>query len=632
MRRLVPLLVLLLALALAACHEEGTIRVRSFKLEGVKAVDAGRLKSALVTKQSSKLPWGEKRRFDRRKLEADLQRVEAFYADRGYPDARVTSFDVKLNQAQDQVDIAIVIAEGAPIVVHETTFSGFGAIPQAHFDELGRRVPLRAGQPRDRQLLQVTREMAVNELRDHGHPYAEVTAAEEGKGEKRVTVIFTANPGPVARFGPIDVVGNRSVGDEVVRRELTYKPGELFRVSQMQESQRKLYSLELFQFVNVEANNPERSGLGARPTEVPTTVTVGEGKHRRVKVGVGYGSEEQARAQGEWRHVNFFGGARTANALAKWSSLDRGVRFGFTQPYIFGPDFSFSLNGQQWYANEPAYRLTTRGGRATLVHRTLDRGPLARDQHTTTMSLSLIREYEEYAIDNEALLDLKFRDDLIALGLDPTTGYAKGTLTAVGFDVQRNTTNSLLDASTGYVATVHLEQAGRWLPGTFRYVEVSGEGRHYWPIAGRLVLANRIRAASIDGPGPKGVPFFKRYFLGGSTSLRGWGRFEVSPLSGSGLPIGGASMLELSSEVRVPLVGNLTGVLFLDGGNVWPDAWDVNLNDLRYAAGPGLRYNTPIGPIRFDVGRQLNPIPGLLVDGEPEKRHWRMHISIGQAF
>ena len=73
-------------------------------------------------------------------------------------------------------------------------------------------------------------------------------------------------------------------------------------------------------------------------------------------------------------------------------------------------------------------------------------------------------------------------------------------------------------------------------------------------------------------------------------------------------------------------------MLFIDGGNVWADSWDIDLRDLRYAVGPGLRYQTPIGPVRFDVGYQLNPNPDLRVDGEPQLRRWRIHFSIGQAF
>jgi outer membrane translocation and assembly module TamA len=103
-------------------------------------------------------------------------------------------------------------------------------------------------------------------------------------------------------------------------------------------------------------------------------------------------------------------------------------------------------------------------------------------------------------------------------------------------------------------------------------------------------------------------------------------------LSGSGLPIGGNSLLALSVELRAALRGRLGGVLFLDAGNVWTDGWTVRLDDLLYATGAGLRYDTPVGPVRFDLGYQLNPEEGLVVDGEPRDRRWRLHFSIGQAF
>jgi outer membrane protein insertion porin family/translocation and assembly module TamA len=183
---------------------------------------------------------------------------------------------------------------------------------------------------------------------------------------------------------------------------------------------------------------------------------------------------------------------------------------------------------------------------------------------------------------------------------------------------------------------MHLERGGGLLPGDYDYTEMTLEGRHYQRIGPLGVLATRARVGSIDGRGTDSasvasVPFFKRYFLGGSNSLRGWGRFEVGPLSGSGLPLGGHSLLELSAEVRMPLRGRIGAVWFVDAGNAWTEAWDVDPSDLRYDIGPGLRYNSPIGPLRIDFAYQLNPIPGLLVNGK-ESRRWRVHLSIGQTF
>jgi len=622
--------VALVALAAAGCHEDqGSIEVVDLAFEGVNAVPAGRLRKILTTRESAWLPWGEKRFFSRARFDADLKRLEAFYADRGYPHARVTGTDIRLDKEQKKVRLTIRIAEGTPIKVEHVAFAGFEPLPESHFQELQALAAIKAGQPRDRQLVQATRDLAASELKDHGYPYAVVEAIETpGSQPESVTLRFAAAPGPVAYFGPVDISGNSSISDGAVRRHLSYRPGDLFRLSQLQDSQRKLYGLEIFDFVNIEALGTEQ-----RVSEIATRVTVTEGKHRRAEFGVGYGSEEKARLDGRWRHVNFFGGARTAGVHSRWSSLERGVRLDFNQPYLFRRNYSATLNGQTWFQREPAYTLDTFGGRGTIERRITKRDPLTKEYSNTSVGLSLIHEFERFAISPEALKDLTFRDELIALGLDPTRGgTGSGTLDGIAFDLQRSTTANLLDARSGYIASLHFEQAGQWLPGSFDYFEVRGDGRYYRTLFERLVWANKVQFGSIDGPGEFSVPFFKRYFLGGSTNLRGWGRFDVAPLSGAGLPIGGHSQFQATTEVRAPVWRNLGAVLFVDAGNVWSQPWRFDVGDMRYDAGPGLRYNTPIGPIRFDLGYQLTPIKGLLVNGEPERRRWRLHFSIGQAF
>jgi len=621
----------LLAAAAAACKEEGGIKVSSFAFKGTKAVTPKQLKSVLATSASSKIPWGEKHYFSRDQFEADLKRIVAFYRDRGYPDARVTSFDAKMNDAQTSVSITVNVSEGEPIRVERVDFSGFEPLPQQHRTALENGLPLKAGQPLDRALVQASREAALDELKDHGYPYATVRINEDpGSSDRQRVVLLTADAGPVAGFGPIEMNGNVSVGDRIIRRQLTYRPGQLFRQSALQESQRRLYAPELFDFANVEPLHQDQ-----KPTDVPTLVTVTEGKHQKVNFGVGYGTEEKGRVQIDWRHVNFLGGARTAGVLARYSGLDKGVRLNFKEPYFFGPRTDLTLTGQIWHTDEPAFTLDTNGGRMTITRQfRRGGGPVLRSRPTTTLSFTYANEYETYTISDAALNDPTFRDDLIALGLDPRTGTGRGTRSAISLDGGRNTTNNLLDAKQGYVAAIHLEQAGSWLAGTWDYFEATGELRVFRSLSDRLVVAAQARMGSIDAIGSPeiDVPFFKRYFLGGATNQRGWGRYEVSPLSGAGLPIGGFSTMNFSTELRANVWGNLGAVIFLDGGNVLGDRWSFDLRGLRYDAGPGLRYQTPIGPIRADLGFQLNPIPGLQVNGKPESRHFRFHFSIGQAF
>ena len=629
-RVVVPAILLCVLCATAACKDKGGVKVSSFKFNGTKAVSDSQLKSVLATVASSKIPWGTKRYFSREQFEADLKRIVAFYIDRGYPDARVTSFDAKLNDTQTSVSITVNIEEGEPLRVERIVLEGFEPLPEARRTGLDTQLPLKPGAPLDRALLQASRETALDEFRDHGYPYATVRMSEVAGSTARLRVInLQAEAGPLTNFGPIEISGNKSVSENVIRRQLTYRTGRMFRQSALQNSQRKLYSQELFDFANVEPVRGE-----GQPVEIPTRVTVTEGKHQKVTYGVGYGSEERARAEVDWRHVNFFGGARTMQLQGAYSALSKGGRVNLRQPYVFSPRISLFLTGQSWHRNEPAYTLNTNGGQVT-VERSFPRpGPFSRRTAASSLSFVYTDEFQSYQIKEVALNNPAAIKLLISLGLDPLNGKARGLLSSAALNYHRSTADNTLNAKKGYTLDAHVEKAGGVLQGDYRFAETILEGRFYQTLADRAVVAVKVRGGSIGVPRGDNlaVPFYRRYWLGGASSLRGWGRFDVAPLSGFGLPIGGHSFATFSTEVRVPIWGNLGGVLFLDGGNVWTNPWDFNLNDMRYDVGPGLRYNTKIGPIRADFGYQLNPIPDLLVNGKPEPRRFRFHFSIGQAF
>jgi outer membrane protein assembly complex protein YaeT len=626
MSRALPVLVAA-ALIGGGCREDGSIAVRSIDFKGATSVDVSLLRNALATREDSRiplvgwrLPWTRQRnQFDRSRFDADLKRIEAFYADRGFPDARVTSFDVNLNDKQDSVAIVLNISEGEPVRVAATELRGFDIIPPRHLVDLEKQMP-RVGEPRDRQKVVAARELALNELRDHGYPYARVHAEEDdGPRGKEARLQFTAEPGTLAYFGPVEIVGQKSVRESVIRRQITFNPGDLYRRSLIQETQRRLYSMELFQFVNIESIDPERQS-----PEVRTRLTVAEGRHQRVNGGVGYGTEEKARVEGEYRHVNFLGGARSAGAHGRWSGFDKGVRLDFVQPYFLFPGFTLGVDGQRWSTDTPAYNSTVTGGRVAYTHR---------PSGGTSWSVSLASERNNAEVKPEVRNDPEAYNGLIALGIDPNTNRQEGTLGTLGFDFQRSTADDRLNARRGYQLALHLEDGGSLLPGTFNYFGISGDARHYLPLGPRVVVANRLQFGNIEARAddPREVPFSKRYFLGGATSLRGWGRYEVSPLI-DGLPVGGQTMVGFSSEARVAIRGRFSSVLFLDAGNVWADRRAFDLGDVRYSVGAGLRYRTPVGPIRFDFGYQLNPIDDLFVNGQPQLRRWRLHFSIGQAF
>jgi outer membrane protein assembly complex protein YaeT len=619
---------LLIALTASACRETGDVQVSSIKFSGAQAIKPEELKAVIATRENGFLPWSRKHFFDREEFDRDIKRIEAYYADKGYPKAKVAGIDVQFNSNKDKVDITVEIAEGDPVIVENISFEGLDAIPADHVERLPAQLPLKPGNPRDQKLVLASHDMVVAELRDHGFPYGSVRVVERpGSAPNQVQLVVVGDTGPKSAFGAISIEGDVSVDEDVIRRELAFHEGDLYQLSRITESQRRLYGLELFQFVNITPRLPED-----RSPIVPVVVTVAEGKHRKLQLAAGYGSEEKARARISWRHVNFGGGARTGETEAKWSSLEQGLRGSFMEPFLLQPGLSVRLSGSTWWAQEPIYEYRSSGGRLVLS-KDFSRAGVGADRGVRNrLSASLIREYEDYAISEGALADPTFREELIALGLDPDTGRGAGTLSAFEIDFERNTSAQPLNPRQGYSVSGHLESAGSLLGGSFAYNEVLGELRGYLELGPRLVWANRARAGTLAGSDGAQIPFYKRYFVGGSSSVRGWGRYQVSPLSRAGMPIGGRTMMEMSTEARFGIRGKLSGVAFIDGGNVWREPWDVQLSDLRWAAGPGIRYETPIGPVRVDFGVQLNPIDGLVIEGNAEKRKWRVHFSIGQAF
>jgi outer membrane protein assembly factor BamA len=271
--------------------------VTSVQIHGANQLGAGRVKSILGTRDSSWLPWGRKRYFDRAVFDADIGRIEAYYVDRGYPDAKVTAFEAMLNEQQDAVRVSFTIDEGAPLLVDRIALDGFDVLAPRALANLRRVLPLQPGDIADRAQITATQTMATRALQDRGHPLALVSTEEtrtEGP-EKRVTLTLHASPGAEARYGQVAVNGNTSVGDDVITRTLAFKPGNRFSLATIQLSQRRLYDLGLFQLATVKPET-EQVVDGV----VPVNVTVAEAKHRQIRLSAGYGSEEKARGEAQW--------------------------------------------------------------------------------------------------------------------------------------------------------------------------------------------------------------------------------------------------------------------------------------------------------------------------------------------
>src|SRR5439155_7011604 len=181
---------------------------------GNQPIHVNSLKAVIATQENSIMPFSRSHYFDRPEFERDLQRIEAYYADHGYPHAKVTGVDVKLNNAKDHVDITVNITEGTPTIVESIAFEGFDPIPAAHLAELKAQTPIVPGEPRNQTLILAAHDLAENELRDHGLAYGTVKIVERpGAAPDRVQLAFVADTGPSAVFGAISIEGNVSVDE-----------------------------------------------------------------------------------------------------------------------------------------------------------------------------------------------------------------------------------------------------------------------------------------------------------------------------------------------------------------------------------------------------------------------------------
>ena len=471
-------------------------------------------------------------------------------------------------------------------------------------------------------------ERAVEILQNHGYPYAQVGIAREPIDATRARVVVRADPGTLGFFGPIDIAGNRRVDDRIIRRRLAYAPGDLFRRSAIEQTQQRIGALGLFKSVEIRVLSAEASGaLGsprsegafrgagapgsskdARPAEVPTLITVEEDTPWKWNLGLGYAAGERLGVDARISHLNVFGSARRVDLQGRVSRIERTAEVAFTQNDTWHPALSFSLQARHREIDERAFFVLSRGGQAAVSWQWTR-------QFASTVSYAVALE----------------RSDVDA-SLDPLLGLEDGMLSAWSVDLDhRRVTSAGPPART---LSLHIEQAGGWMPGTFNYFSVVGDARHYRrAFDDRVVFASRLRLGSIDPMGGEAdVPLLKRFFFGGSNEMRGWGVYELSPLSASGEAVGGKSLLAATAEVRVPIVRRLRGAVFVEAGNVWQDPWTMRLGDLRYDAGSGLRFETPFGLIRVDLGYQLKPLDGLRIDGKPQKSRWRINFGIGEAF
>ena len=573
------------------------------RIEGAHGVSARSVRGVMLSRVH---PWYTPWRrwldpvaFNAAILRTDLERVDTLLRESGYYTAQVT-----YELVPDDTGLAIVlhIEEGPPTRVADVAVTVTDVDLTAEDDAALRGLlALRQGDVFTQEAYDHSRAELERWYLERGFAYVDVAkAAVVDIATQQAAVTYTITRGIPAVFGATTVSGQEALPDTMMLRELAYRPGEAYDPRKLATTQARIFGLGLFRSVTVEpANLDERSGT------VEVLIQVAEGPPRSLKLGVGYGLEDELRAQVQWQHNNFLGDGRRLGVQLKGSLITQSIEGEFRQPHFLHPRQTFVLPLSERREDEPGYTLLQTRLAPRIERRLLPE---------LTASIGYTIEYDDLSGVSE---ETKQRLDEF---------QARGVLSGVTATIERNTAGDLLDPRTGSVLTLTVEQAGGPWGGAFTLYRGLFEAKTYLPAwLHDQVLALRFRLGAGDGfGGSKDLPMFRRFYAGGIASTRGYDRFKLGPLTSNEKPIGGRSLIEGNMELRTPVYAGFGAVVFVDAGRVDLDPWRYDLGHLQYSTGPGIRYQTPIGPLRLDFGFPLNAPDGL--------PSWQIHFSIGQAF
>lgn len=576
------------------------LQVRLIQFRGNHVISSGDLKKVMTTHEK-RFRWFFKAPFDENVFKEDLERIETYYRSQGFYHARVVSWEV-VPMVSDNVRIEIRVEEGEPMIITDLTVVVDGDKTGSWNDDVLKVLPLKAGERFTAPGYEDSERAAASFFGDWGYPKAKIDLKGRlDKGTNKGTLTLVVEKGPICEFGPITFEGNEHVKTDIIRRELTFHEGERFSSHKVSDSQQKLFSLDLFQFVDLSVQN-----LDGPETVLPIRVLVKESKPQTVRVGVGYGTEDQLRGQVQWELRDFLGDGRRLQVNAKASSLIQLLDTKFTQPYLFDPKSNLTVGGGILHEDQESFE-----------NRKIYVNPMVNYKWSERLSSQF-----GYNLETNRLMDVKVAPQVLGPEDQENQAYLVSSLVS---GVLWEKVDNQLNPRNGVRVIPTLEWASSTLGSQVDFVKFTIEGRGYLPVWSRSVLAGKLKWGTIQRlENTQELPIFKRFFAGGSDSVRGWPYQKLGPLDKDGNPIGGLSLLEGSVEYRFPVRPPFEGVLFFDFGNVFLESFE--LSELGYAAGCGVRYQTPVGPLRVDFGYQLNPPEGDFFNP------YQIQVSIGQAF
>jgi outer membrane protein assembly complex protein YaeT len=598
---------LLLLPALTFAQAEQAQRARSIKISGLKAFQLASIKKIMNTRFPSAFAWVPFVRYpkyDESVLQSDVTNIRNFYIDNGFFETQVKYNAETIGKTQ-KVDIKINIVEGQRSRMKKVIIDYAGPLDEELKRSINSKVALSTYTYFNADAYEASKQSIENYLLEQGYPDTDVTGqVVVDRDAHAAEVTFTVSPGQKFFFGPTKVGGNETVDTRYILRELTYKEGNPFSLSQLYLSQQNIFKLGVFD--NVLLKPMKESGK----KDVPVDIRVEEAKKRTLQIGVGYGYEDKVRTQASWTKRYIFQTPNSFSITGKYSSLGYSGILEYDQPYLWARenslavtsgykrDFFVSYSNEQISAQPKITRI------------------LSKDKNS--------QAYIAYDLEvNRPLsVDPLVRDMLIET--NPGNYYFVSGFIA---GITQAAVAEPLYPTRGHVLSLALEYSSFFLGSELDYLKVFSDMRFYYDPIDGLITSVRLSGGLIRPfRFTRDVPIFKRFFLGGSSSVRGYPFQSVGPKDATGQPLGGEYSVLGNAEVKYPIYKNLKGTVFLDAGDVYQTNFDFTFDTLKYATGLGALYLTPIGPVRLEFAFPFDSQTSVDI------KNYTLYFSLGPSF
>lgn len=628
--------------------------ITKIELEGVHRFKKKEFIPYLNIGESSWLVWKPKYPYADAMLPIDAERILELYRAHGYYEAEVVSMVpvTKVGRTRllgkhagerrpGKTRVKIVVREGAPTKVETLTVRWPEGVPsgppdpKADPDTIEEAATLHEGDPFEIPELNASSELLKRRMQDRGYAFATVQESAVVDPGVGVAVDFSMHPGEHVKIGKITIEGLVGVPERFVRNEIDFAPGKQFSPALITRIEQTIYGMDVFSSVSIDpADQANPDGT------VDLTVRVVEARTQSIKLGPGLGIDPVRWEQHGtmlYSHRNFGRNLtrfdlRVTAGYAELPSLFR--------PEAHGPLFRFEPKFQQkgflekrtTWTLAPSFELGIWQG-YQFYSPQLRMGPSRFFGKHVELSLTYNARFVDFfnvspaLRASDSLLGLDFRDPYFVSYVEP--------------ELNLYFVDSILRPKNGAILGAVYDIAG--LGGNFSFHKIQPTLRLYYTPHERVTLAARGTVGFMFPFGKHaGTPIDMRFFLGGADSVRGWGLRRLSPKvvlddcdsttsvgnECNGVPVGGQTMVMANLEARVRMFDKVSAAAFLDMGDVRAGVASFSPRNWNYSAGPGLRYDSPIGIFRLDVGFRLNETD----QSRQEPRIWAIHLGLGESF